>query len=81
MGWTDELAQALGEAPLTDAEVTRLLAVARDVAHGTERRYAPLSTFLLGLALGRRDPADRVAGLDELAGEVAALLPDETSEA
>ena len=35
--WIDELARALGEEPLTDAETTQLLDTARDVAHGVER--------------------------------------------
>lgn len=79
MSWPERLAEALGEAPLSEAEVATLLDVARDVAHDTERRFAPLSTFLLGLALGREGAADRAAGLDELAGRVTALLADRSS--
>ena len=52
--WIDRLAAALGEDPLTDAETTRLLGSARDVAHRVERRITPLAAFLLGTATGRR---------------------------
>jgi hypothetical protein len=30
-----------------------LLALARDVAHQSERRFAPLATYLVGVAVGR----------------------------
>ncbi len=52
--WIDDLAHALGEEPLSPQEVDTLLGVARDVAHGVERKITPLSTFLLGAAVGRR---------------------------
>ncbi len=51
--WIDELARALGEEPLTSAETTQLLDAARDVAHRVERKMTPLSTFVIGCAVGR----------------------------
>ena len=51
--WIDELARALGEEPLTDAETTQLLDTARDVAHRVERKFTPLSAFVIGCAVGR----------------------------
>ena len=51
--WIDRLAAELGEDPLTDAEATRLLGSARDVAHRVERKITPLAAFLLGSATGR----------------------------
>jgi hypothetical protein len=51
--WIDQLARALGEEPLSQDETTRLLGVARDVAHRVERKVTPLATFLLGSAVGR----------------------------
>ena len=51
--WIDQLAAALGEEPLSREETNRLLEVARDVAHGVERKVTPLATFLLGSAVGR----------------------------
>ncbi len=40
----------MGVPHLSPAEVERLLELARVVAHGTERRNAPLATFLVGRA-------------------------------
>lgn len=80
--WIDRLAAALGEDPLTDAETTRLLGSARDVAHRVERKITPLAAFLLGSATGRRMAGgasrdDALAwGLETLEG----LLPEEPAE-
>jgi uncharacterized protein DUF6457 len=52
--WLETLASTLGVDPLTDDQVMELLGVARDVAHGVERRATPLATFLLGAAAQRR---------------------------
>lgn len=51
--WIDQLAAALGEEPLSQEEMDRLLGVARDVAHRVERKVTPLAAFLLGSAVGR----------------------------
>ncbi len=52
--WLRRYAVALGEEPLSNQEVAAILELARDVAHGTERKFAPLSTFLAGIhAAGR----------------------------
>lgn len=52
--WIDRLAVALGEEPLAPSEVEALLAAAREVAHGVERRVTPLTAFLAGMAVGRQ---------------------------
>jgi hypothetical protein len=52
--WLGALATTLGVDPLTDEQVMELLGVARDIAHGVERRATPLATFLLGAATQRR---------------------------
>jgi hypothetical protein len=76
--WIDHLANALGEPPLSKEEVDTLLEVARDIAHRVERKVTPLSTFLLGLAVGR----GTVAGTSRAESTSAALdalrgtLPD-----
>ncbi|MGI8331938.1 DUF6457 domain-containing protein [Actinomadura scrupuli] len=45
-----------------------VLDLARDVAHGVARPGAPLTAFLLGLAVGRgADPGPAAARLSELA--------------
>lgn len=73
--WLAAAAAELGIADAAaDAPIGRILEVAADVAHGVARPAAPLSTFLLGLALG----GARVEGgsgetLDELAGRLTAL--------
>jgi len=72
--WIDELAQALDVPALSPEEQRELLAAARDVAHRTERRITPLSTFLLGCWVGGRDaPRDR-ATADAIA-RLRAVLP------
>lgn len=80
--WIDDLARALGEEPLTREEVAALLDVARDVAHRVERKITPLSTFLLGVAVGRRQAAgsSRTEALGAGLGILQATLPEEPEE-
>ena len=80
--WIDRLAAALGEGPLTEAETTRLLGSARDVAHRVERRITPLAAFLLGSATGRglAGGASRDAALASALETLEGLLPDESAE-
>jgi hypothetical protein len=51
VSWIPAYAEALGLA-LDDAEVEAVLALARDVAHGTERKNAPIAAFLAGRFVG-----------------------------
>jgi len=76
--WIDDLARALGEDPLTPDEVETLLGAARDVAHGVERKITPLSTFLLGAAVGRRLAAGdgRAEALAGGLGTLRGTLPE-----
>jgi uncharacterized protein DUF6457 len=53
LAWLDQLAVALGVESPSAEETGRILAAARDVAHGVERRITPLSTFVLGMAVQR----------------------------
>ena len=46
--WLDRFAAALGVPPLDAAEVDAILDLAREVAHGTERKNAPLAAWLAG---------------------------------
>jgi len=75
--WIDDLAAALGETPLTAADIDRLLDTAREVAHRVERKFTPLSTFVIGCALGRQlaAGADRGEALRALLERVEAALP------
>ncbi len=55
VSWLHDLAGELGitEAEPGHAEIRQLLELARDAAHQVERPAAPLSTFLVGVAVGR----------------------------
>jgi uncharacterized protein DUF6457 len=52
--WLRRLAVAVGVDPIDADQMETLLGVARDVAHGVERKATPLATFLLGAAVQRR---------------------------
>ncbi len=75
--WLETCARLLEQDELTDAEIGEILDVTRVVAHGTERRFAPLSAYLLGAATAG-EGADRAAAARRLADRLrAALPPDE----
>jgi hypothetical protein len=66
----DWVAAACAELGLTPAEVDVrvVLDLARDVAHHVLRPGAPVTAYLLGIAVGRgADPATAAAGLARLA--------------
>ena len=67
------IAAELGEEPLHDDEVEALLDLARDVAHQSERKSAPLASFLAGIAVGRAD-GPRAVALTDVAARVRSLL-------
>nr|WP_244960820.1 DUF6457 domain-containing protein [Pseudoclavibacter chungangensis] len=73
--WVAELAPRLGLEP-DDVPVPLLLDLARDVAHGAVRPGAPVSAFMLGLAIG----TGRVTDL-EAAAESITELADGWAEA
>jgi hypothetical protein len=53
MDWPGRYSAAL-DVGLSEEEVDAILDLARDVAHGTERRFAPLSAYLAGKFVARR---------------------------
>jgi hypothetical protein len=64
--WTAAVRAELGLAD--DPQVRLVLAVAKDVAHGVLRPGAPVTAYLMGVAVGRgADPADVAARLSALA--------------
>ncbi len=74
--WPRRYAMALGT-DLAESDVEALLDLARDVAHGSERRFAPLSTFVAGRFVAARMSAGATAS-DALAEAIAvarSLLP------
>lgn len=62
--WLDRYATALGVPPLDLAEVDAILDLARVVAHGTERKNAPLAAWLAGRSTS--DPAAALATAQSL---------------
>jgi hypothetical protein len=67
--WLTAAAAELGIPAPDNAEVHALLDLARDAAHGVARPAAPLTTFLVGVAVGRG------AALPDAAERVTALVP------
>jgi hypothetical protein len=69
MTLTDWLAEACAELGVEPSEVDAklVLDLARDVAHNVERPAAPVTAYLLGLAVGRgADPAQTARRLSAL---------------
>ncbi len=65
--WIEAVQKELGIDVKVDQEM--ILDLARDAAHGVERKAAPITTFLLGIAIaGGADPKMAVKGLAKLAG-------------
>lgn len=68
--WVAAASQALGLDITVDLDV--ILDVARDAAHAVERPAAPVTTFLLGVAVARgADPAAAAQTISELAAQWA----------
>jgi hypothetical protein len=66
--WVAAVKDALGITD--DVDVTLVLDVAREAAHGVARPAAPVTTFLLGMATARGgDPDQLAATIAELARE------------
>lgn len=66
-GFTNAACGELGMRP-EEIDTDLVLDLAREVAHNTVRPAAPVSAYLLGLAVGRGgDPADLAARLTALA--------------
>jgi hypothetical protein len=57
--WIDALCAELGIA--AEVDVTSVLDVARDAAHNVERPAAPVSTYLMGIAVANGADATAVA--------------------
>jgi hypothetical protein len=73
--WMDEAARALGVEEMRPDEVAIVLRLARDVAHGVERKMAPIVAFLVGAAVGRADAVGSGHRLEELRAAVATIRP------
>jgi len=65
--WLEAAGRELGVSR-ADIPTKAVLDVARDVAHGVMRPAAPVTAYLMGLAVGRgADPVDVADRLSELA--------------
>ena len=73
-GWLETAASTLGVESLTHAEIDALLDATREVAHTTERRYAPLTAFLVGVAAASAD-ADREEAVADYIDRLRGVLP------
>ena len=75
--WLGDACAALDLPPLSGEQQQTVLDLARDVAHGVVRPAAPLTAFLLGLAVGRGvDLATASATLTQLLPEPEPTTPD-----
>jgi hypothetical protein len=60
--WVAAVSRELGVDVPVDVDL--LLDLARDAAHGVERKSAPITTYLLGVAVGRgASPEDAAAAV------------------
>ncbi len=76
-----DLSERAGVPKLSPEEVAELLKLARATAHRTQRRLAPLTTYLAGLLVGggpdAANPLARVDRLRELRATVEAITDAE----
>ncbi len=59
--WTEAACAELG-LDRQEADITAVLDLARDAAHNVARPAAPLTAFVLGLAVGRGQQIEQAAG-------------------
>ena len=67
--WLTEVTAKLGVDPTMDVDA--ILELTRDVAHNTERKNAPLTTYLLGYAAASQNLS--AAQIAQLAAELGAM--------
>lgn len=68
--WNEQLCEALGLD--LDVQIDDILDLARDAAHQVERPAAPLTTFLVGYAAGRRGgTASDISDCIDIAADLA----------
>jgi hypothetical protein len=74
--WAAAVCAELGLDPAAALDLRLVLDLARDVAHGVARPAAPLTAYLLGLAVGQgRPPAESAARISQLAAQWAPAEP------
>lgn len=75
-GWIARLASELGVREMALDTQAAVLSIARDIAHGTERKYAPLAAFVAGRHVEARvrQGADVYVAMREVSEAVGRLL-------
>ena len=71
--WVHEACAAVG-VDATEVDIVEIHHLSKQVAHRLERPLAPVSTFILGLALGAAQPG---RSRDELLERILGTLPGE----
>jgi hypothetical protein len=76
--WLDRFASALGERAPEREEIGAMLQLSRGVAHGVERKFAPLSAYIAGIHVGRREAegGSLADALSEVRAVARDLLPE-----
>lgn len=54
MRWSEQVASTTGIEAWDRTETDLVLDLAREVAHGTERPFAPLTAYAVGVAVGQQ---------------------------
>ncbi len=75
--WSEQVESVTGIEAWNPVETDLVLDLAREVAHGTERRFAPLTAYALGVAVGQQlgESADEASAReDALRALVVALI-------
>ncbi|MDQ5894142.1 MAG: hypothetical protein QG596_403 [Actinomycetota bacterium] len=62
-----------------DIDISAVLDLTRDVAHDVARPAAPLTTFALGLALGRKSPEEFETGFRDYHEQLTRLAEEQDS--
>lgn len=74
-GWMEKVTELLKIDE--EVDIAAVLDLTRDVAHDVARPAAPLTTFALGLALGRMPPEQFEAGFSDLCRSLTHLAAEE----
>lgn len=83
MRWSEQVRAVTGVEAWDRVETDLVLDLAREVAHGTERRFAPLTAYALGVAVGSRlgKAAGSAGQRHDVLAELVASLVDSIEEA
>lgn len=80
MLWSEHVSAVTGQEAWSPAETDLVLDMAREVAHATERRFAPLTSYALGVAVGQQvggeRSGDREPALQDLIERLLATLEE-----